>query len=285
MIHKFNPSILRAYDIRGIYNQTLFDQDAYYVARSFASFLNKRSQKKVAVGYDGRKSSPNLRNELIKGLLDSGVEVFEIGVCPTPMLYFAIFNLNCDAGIMITGSHNPAEYNGLKIMIAGETLSSERIQSLYSRIIERDFSNGHGTSTSISIDQDYIDTIKSDIKLEKELKVVIDCGNGVAGNIAPKLFESLGVKVSKLFCLVDGRFPNHHPDPSKPENLQDLIQEVLETNADLGLAFDGDGDRLGVVDNKGQVIWADHQMMLYATDVLSRNKGAKIIYEIGRAHV
>ena len=153
-------------------------------------------------------------------------------------------------------------------------------RQLYTRILENDFKTGSGTSTSINIDQDYINTIKSDINLEKELNIVIDCGNGVAGNIAPQLFEALGVKLSKLFCLVDGRFPNHHPDPSKPKNLEDLIQEVIETKSDLGLAFDGDGDRLGLIDNKGKIIWADQQMMLYAKDVLTRNKGAKIIFDV-----
>ena len=199
---------------------------------------------------------------------------------PSPVVYFATHTKAATSGVMITGSHNPAEYNGLKIMVAGETLSAERIQSLYTRILENDFKTGSGTSTSINIDQDYINTIKSDINLEKELNVVIDCGNGVAGNIAPQLFEALGVKLSKLFCLVDGRFPNHHPDPSKPKNLEDLIQEVIETKSDLGLAFDGDGDRLGLIDNKGKIIWADQQMMLYAKDVLSRNKGAKIIFDV-----
>ena len=199
---------------------------------------------------------------------------------PSPVVYFATHTKAATSGVMITGSHNPAEYNGLKIMIAGETLSAEKIQSLYTRILENDFKTGSGTSTSINIDQDYINTIKSDINLEKELNIVIDCGNGVAGNIAPQLFEALGVKLSKLFCLVDGRFPNHHPDPSKPKNLEDLIQEVIETKSDLGLAFDGDGDRLGLIDNKGKIIWADQQMMLYAKDVLTRNKGAKIIFDV-----
>tara|TARA_B100000315_G_C14476993_1_gene541103 strand:+ start:1 stop:1035 length:1035 start_codon:yes stop_codon:yes gene_type:complete len=165
-------------------------------------------------------------------------------------------------------------------MIAGETLTAERIESLYSRIINEDFSYGAGSSITMNIDQDYIDKIKSDIKLDKKLNIVVDCGNGIAGNIAPKLFESLGANVTKLFCLVDGRFPNHHPDPSKPENLKDLTNEVLDTGADLGLAFDGDGDRLGLIDNKGNVIWADRQMILYARDVISRNSGAKIIFDV-----
>jgi phosphomannomutase/phosphoglucomutase len=195
-------------------------------------------------------------------------------------VYFATYTKGATSGVMITGSHNPPEYNGLKIMIAGETLSADRIEALYARIIDEDFSYGAGSSISINIDQDYIDKIKSDIKLAKKLNIVVDCGNGIAGDIAPKLFESLGANVTKLFCLVDGSFPNHHPDPSKPENLKDLINEVLDTGADLGLAFDGDGDRLGLIDNKGKVIWADRQMILYARDVISRNSGAKIIYDV-----
>ena len=277
---KVPSSIFKAYDIRGIVETELTPEIVKLIGRAVGSESIKKGERGVVVGRDGRLSGPELSEALISGLIESGCHVVNIGMVPSPVVYFATHTKAASSGVMITGSHNPAEYNGLKIMIAGETLSAERIQDLYSRIIESDFSNGHGTSTSINIDQDYIDTIKSDIQIKKELKVVIDCGNGVAGSIAPKLFEALGVKVSKLFCLVDGRFPNHHPDPSKPENLEDLIQEVIESNADLGLAFDGDGDRLGVVDNKGKVIWADHQMMLYAKDVLSRNKGAQIIYDV-----
>jgi len=273
-------SIFKAYDIRGIVETELTPDIVKLIGRAVGAESIQNGERGVVVGRDGRLSGPELSEALISGLIESGCHVVNIGMVPSPVLYFATHTKAASSGVIITGSHNPAEYNGLKIMIAGETLSSERIQALYTRILENDFTNGHGTSTSINIDQDYIDTIKSDIQLEKELKVVIDCGNGVAGNIAPQLFEALGVKVSKLFCLVDGGFPNHHPDPSKPENLKDLIQEVIETESDLGLAFDGDGDRLGVVDNKGKVIWADRQMMLYAMDVLSRNKGAKIIYDV-----
>jgi len=273
-------SIFKAYDIRGIVETELTPDIVKLIGRAVGAESIQNGERGVVVGRDGRLSGPELSEALISGLIESGCHVVNIGMVPSPVLYFATHTKAASSGVIITGSHNPAEYNGLKIMIAGETLSAERIQALYTRILENDFTNGHGTSTSINIDQDYIDTIKSDIQLEKELKVVIDCGNGVAGNIAPQLFEALGVKVSKLFCLVDGRFPNHHPDPSKPENLKDLIQEVIETGSDLGLAFDGDGDRLGVIDNKGQVIWADRQMMLYAKDVLSRNKGAKIIYDV-----
>ena len=273
-------SIFKAYDIRGIVETELTSDIVKLIGKAIGSESIAKGERGVVVGRDGRLSGPELSEALISGLIESGCHVVNIGMVPSPVVYFATYTKAASSGVMITGSHNPAEYNGLKIMIAGETLSAERIQALYSRILENDFTNGHGTSTSINIDQDYIDTIKSDIQLEKELKVVIDCGNGVAGNIAPQLFETLGVKISKLFCLVDGRFPNHHPDPSKPENLEDLIQEVIETGADLGLAFDGDGDRLGLIDNKGRVVWADQQMMLYAKDVLSRNKGAKIIFDV-----
>ena len=273
-------SIFKAYDIRGIVETELTPEIVKLIGRAVGSESIEKGERGVVVGRDGRLTGPELSEALISGLIESGCHVVNIGMVPSPVVYFATHTKAATSGVMITGSHNPAEYNGLKIMIAGETLSAEKIQSLYTRILENDFKTGSGTSTSINIDQDYINTIKSDINLEKELNIVIDCGNGVAGNIAPQLFEALGVKLSKLFCLVDGRFPNHHPDPSKPKNLEDLIQEVIETKADLGLAFDGDGDRLGLIDNKGKIIWADQQMMLYAKDVLSRNKGAKIIFDV-----
>ena len=273
-------SIFKAYDIRGIVETELTPEIVKLIGRAVGSESIEKGERGVVVGRDGRLTGPELSEALISGLIESGCHVVNIGMVPSPVVYFATHTKAATSGVMITGSHNPAEYNGLKIMIAGETLSAEKIQSLYTRILENDFKTGSGTSTSINIDQDYINTIKSDINLEKELNVVIDCGNGVAGNIAPQLFEALGVKLSKLFCLVDGRFPNHHPDPSKPKNLEDLIQEVIETKSDLGLAFDGDGDRLGLIDNKGKIIWADQQMMLYAKDVLTRNKGAKIIFDV-----
>ena len=273
-------TIFKAYDIRGIVEKELTPNVVKLIGKAVGTESVAKGERGVVVGRDGRLSGPELSEALISGLIESGCHIVNIGMVPSPIVYFATYTKAASSGVMITGSHNPAEYNGLKIMIAGETLSAERIQALYTRIIENDFTTGHGTSTSINIDQDYIGRIKSDIKLEKELNIVIDCGNGVAGNIAPQLFEALGVNITKLFCLVDGRFPNHHPDPSKPKNLEDLIQEVIETGADLGLAFDGDGDRLGLVDNKGKIIWADQQMMLYAKDVLSRKKGAKIIFDV-----
>ena len=273
-------SIFKAYDIRGIVETELTPEIVKLIGKAVGSESIAKGERGVVVGRDGRLSSTELSESLISGLIESGCHVVNIGMVPSPLVYFATHTKGASSGVMVTGSHNPPEYNGLKIMVAGETLSAERIEALYTRIIEEQFSVGSGTSTSINIDQDYIDTIRSDIVLEKELKIVVDCGNGVAGNIAPQLFESLGAKVTKLFCLVDGRFPNHHPNPSQPENLEDLIKEVIDTGADLGLAFDGDGDRLGLVDNKGQIVWADQQMMLYSRDVLSRKKGAKIIFDV-----
>ena len=273
-------SIFKAYDIRGIVEKELTPEVVKLIGMAIGSESIAQGERGIVVGRDGRLTGPMLSESLISGLIESGCHVVDIGMVPTPLVYFATYTKGASSGVMVTGSHNPPEYNGFKIMIAGETLSADKIQNLYSRILNQQFSSGSGSSTSINIDQDYMDTIKSDIDLDRELNIVVDCGNGVAGNIAPKLFESLGAKVSKLFCLVDGRFPNHHPDPSNPENLEDLIKEVVDTGADLGLAFDGDGDRLGLVDNNGNVVWADRQMILYARDVLSRIPGAKIIFDV-----
>jgi len=275
-----SSSIFKAYDIRGIVEKELTPEVVKLIGLAIGSESIAQGERGIVVGRDGRLTGPMLSESLISGLIESGCHVVDIGMVPTPLVYFATYTKGASSGVMVTGSHNPPEYNGFKIMIAGETLAADKIQNLYSRIVNQEFSSGSGSSTSINIDQDYMDTIKSDIVLERELNIVVDCGNGIAGNIAPKLFESLGAKVTKLFCLVDGRFPNHHPDPSNPENLEDLIKEVIDTGADLGLAFDGDGDRLGLVDNNGNVIWADRQMILYARDVLSRKPGAKIIFDV-----
>ena len=273
-------SIFKAYDIRGIVEKELTPEVVKLIGLAIGSESIAQGERGIVVGRDGRLTGPTLSESLISGLIESGCHIVDIGMVPTPLVYFATYTKGASSGVMVTGSHNPPEYNGLKIIIAGETLSADKIQNLYSRIVNQEFFSGSGSLTSINIDQDYMDTIKSDIVLDRELNIVIDCGNGIAGNIAPKLFESLGARVSKLFCLVDGRFPNHHPDPSNPENLKDLIKEVVDTGADLGLAFDGDGDRLGLVDNNGNVIWADRQMILYARDVLSRKPGAKIIFDV-----
>jgi len=275
-----SQSIFKAYDIRGIVEHELTSEVVKLIGLAIGSESIAKGERGVVVGRDGRLSGLELMDALKTGLKESGCHVVDIGMVPTPLVYFATYTKAASSGVMITGSHNPPEYNGFKIMIAGETLSGDRIQELYHRIQNNNFNKGHGTSTKVDIEQDYIDRVKSDIKLDKPLKIVVDCGNGVAGNIAPKLFEQLGAEVSKLFCLIDGSFPNHHPDPSKLKNLEDIIKEVIDTGADMGFAFDGDGDRLGLIDNKGNVIWADRQMILYSRDILSRNPGAKIVFDV-----
>ncbi|RUA04127.1 MAG: phosphomannomutase/phosphoglucomutase [Gammaproteobacteria bacterium] len=275
-----SQSIFKAYDIRGIVKEDLTPKVVKLIGLAIGSESIACGERGVVVGRDGRLSGLGLMDALKDGLKSSGCHVVDIGMVPTPLVYYSTYTKAASSGVMITGSHNPPEYNGFKIMIAGETLSGERIQDLYERIQRQDFSKGHGTSTKVDIEDDYIDRIVADVKLDKPLHIVVDAGNGVAGNIAPKLFERLGVKVSKLFCLVDGTFPNHHPDPSKMANLTDIIKEVKATGADMGFAFDGDGDRLGLIDNKGNVIWADRQMILYARDILSRNTGAKIVFDV-----
>ena len=275
-----SQSIFKAYDIRGVVEQDLTPNTVKLIGLAIGSESIAKGERGVVVGRDGRLSGPDLMNSLKEGLKQSGCHIVDIGMVPTPLVYFGTYTKAATSGVMITGSHNPPEYNGFKIMIAGETLSGERIQELYERINNNNFTVGHGTSTKVDIEQDYIDTIKSDIKLDKKLHIVVDCGNGVAGNLAPKLFEQLGAKVTKLFCLIDGNFPNHHPDPSKPKNLIDVTQEVKDTGADMGFAFDGDGDRLGLIDNNGNVIWADRQMILYSRDILKRNNGAKIVFDV-----
>ncbi|CAC9611280.1 Phosphoglucomutase (EC 5.4.2.2) @ Phosphomannomutase (EC 5.4.2.8) [uncultured Gammaproteobacteria bacterium] len=275
-----SKSIFQAYDIRGIVEQELTPEAVKLIGLAIGSESIAKGERGIVVGRDGRLSGVELMNALKSGLKKSGCHVVDIGMVPTPLVYYAAHTKAATSGVMITGSHNPPQYNGFKIMIAGETLSGERIQALYQRIQANDFSTGHGTSTKVDIEQDYIERITRNITLDKPLHIVVDAGNGIAGNIAPKLYEQLGVKVTKLFCLVDGNFPNHHPDPAKLDNLKDLIKEVKNTNADMGFAFDGDGDRLGLIDNKGTVIWADRQMILYARDILNRNQGAKIVFDV-----
>lgn len=272
--------IFRAYDIRGIVDETFTEEAVYAIAKAIGSEALAQHQQTVIMARDGRLSGPVLGEALKKGLLDSGCDVIDIGSVPTPLLYFATNILPTQSGVMLTGSHNPANYNGLKIVIDGETLSEAKIQKLYQRIITEDFSHGQGKYQKSNIIETYISRILEDVHLSRGLKVVVDAGNGIAGEIAPKLYKQLGCEVVELFCEVDGRFPNHHPDPSVPHNLEDLIRVVKETQADIGLAFDGDGDRLGVVTNSGEIIWPDRQLMLYAQDILSRNPGEKIIFDV-----
>lgn len=273
-------SIFRAYDIRGIVGETLTEEGVLIIGQAIATQALSVGQKSIVIARDGRLHSPTLSASLAKGIQSTGCDVVDIGMLPTPVLYFATHHLDTQSGVMITGSHNPANYNGLKIVIAGETLSGEAIQNLYQRIEKDDFASGEGAYHEHMLLPDYIGTISRDIRLGRMIKVVVDCGNGVAGEAAPMLLSTLGCEVVPLYCDIDGNFPNHHPDPSKPENLQALIDKVREEKAELGLAFDGDGDRLGVVDSDGTIIWPDRQMMLYAIDVLSRQAGADIIYDV-----
>ncbi|MGD8875702.1 MAG: phosphomannomutase/phosphoglucomutase, partial [Gammaproteobacteria bacterium] len=275
-----DPSIFRAYDIRGIVDRTLTPGAVELIGRAVGSEALQRGRYSVVVGRDGRLSGPVLSSALIRGIISTGCGVKDIGCVPTPVLYFATHYLDTHTGVIVTGSHNPPEYNGLKIVIDGETLSGESIQSLRERIEAANFISGQGQVESVNIVPDYIERIRADVKLERPLKVAIDCGNGVAGNVAPQLFKSIGCEVVELFCEVDGNFPNHHPDPSKADNLKDLIATVQTQQADLGLAFDGDGDRLGVVTSAGKIIWPDRVLMLYAIDVLDRNPGGQIIYDV-----
>lgn len=273
-------SIFRAYDIRGIVGETLTPEIVRFIGLAIGSEAANRGVTSVCVGYDGRDSSPALAGAVTKGLIEAGCDVVEVGRVPTPVLYFATHHLQNGSGVMITGSHNPANYNGLKMMLGGQTLAGEDIQKLLTRIHTSNFRHGQGSRSQQDVQQAYLDTILGDIAVAAPLKVVVDAGNGIAGELGPRLIEELGCEVVPLYCEVDGSFPNHHPDPGKPENLADLIERVKSEGADLGIAFDGDGDRLGVVTNTGKIIWADRLLMLFARDVVSRNPGADIIYDV-----
>ncbi len=273
-------SIFRAYDIRGIVGKELTSQTVYALGRAIGSTAIEKGDKSIAMGRDGRLSGPVLSEALCEGLRASGCDVLDVGIVPTPLLYYATHMMDTSSGVMLTGSHNPSNYNGLKIMIAGKTLADEGIQALYQRIINNDFASGSGDRYDFNIIERYSARVKRDVQLARPLKIVIDCGNGVAGVVAPELFRQMGCEVHELFCDVNGHFPNHHPDPSQTENLQDLIRAMQETGADIGLAFDGDADRLGVVTTSGEVIWPDRQLMVFAKDILERQPGAKIIYDV-----
>jgi len=275
-----SPDIFRAYDIRGIVDHTLDTDIAYRIGQAVGTEAQEQGNDSVVVGADGRLSSPELCAALVRGLRDSGADVVNLGTVPTPLVYYATHQSNAKSGIMITGSHNPPEYNGFKIVIDGNTLAGDEIQALRRRIAQSEFKSGSGSLDNVDVVNHYIEQVSNDIVVAKPLKVVLDCGNGVAGEMAPRLLEALGCEVIPLYCEIDGRFPNHHPDPGKPENLQDLIATVAEHQADIGLALDGDGDRLGVVTNKGHIIWPDRLMMLFAKDIASRNPGADIIYDV-----
>ena len=278
-------SIFKAYDIRGIIGKTLDASVANLIGKSFGSAMREIGEDLIVVGRDGRLSGPDLIKGLTDGLLSVGISVIDLGVVATPMVYFGtnieINGKRAKSGIMITGSHNPPDYNGFKMVLGGQAIYGEQIQALYQRIINQQFAQTKAaTRSEFDIFPAYLDRIVGDIKLARPMKIAVDCGNGVGGAFAGKLFRALGCEVEEMFCEVDGNFPNHHPDPAHLENLQDVIENLKRTDNELGLAFDGDADRLGVVTKDGSVIFPDRQMMLFAKEVLSRNPGSQIIYDV-----
>ena len=272
--------MFKAYDIRGIVGKSLTNEAAYLIGKAIAARGAKLGVSRIAVGRDGRLSGPELGENLMRGITESGLDVLNVGMVATPMLYFAAIKECGGSGVMITGSHNPPDYNGFKMMLAGDTLAGEAVQELLSAIQNDQFVAGNGKVSEQDFAAAYQAAIVDHIKLARPMNIVIDAGNGVPGAFAGDLFRALGCTVTELFCEVDGNFPNHHPDPAKPENLQDLIRALQNSDAEIGLAFDGDGDRLGVVTKDGQIIYPDRQLMLYAQDVLSRNPGAKVIFDV-----
>ncbi|MDR2688630.1 MAG: phosphomannomutase/phosphoglucomutase [Azoarcus sp.] len=272
--------IFKAYDVRGIVGQTLTADAVRAIGHAVGSEAAVRGQQAIVVGRDGRLSGPELAGALAAGIRAAGIDVIDIGIAPTPVTYFAAYQLGAHSCVSVTGSHNPPDYNGLKLVLGGETLHGEQIQALRQRIENDDLHHGAGGSSHADVIDAYLERITSDVRLARPLKIAIDCGNGVGGAVAPRLFRKLGCELVELYTEVDGRFPNHHPDPSKPENLADLIRALRDSDAELGLAFDGDGDRLGVVTKDGEIIFPDRQLMLFAADVLERVPGGEIIYDV-----
>ena len=277
-------SIFKAYDIRGIVGSTLTPEGVRAIGLALGHRARAAGSVEAVIGRDGRLSGPALSQALADGLQAAGLDVVDIGMVPTPVVYYATFELGTGTGVAVTGSHNPPDYNGLKMVVAGDAIHGEAIVALRDAIASGSLAEvapaQRGRYRQASVGQRYLDRITGDVKLARPMKVAIDCGNGVAGALAPALFRALGCELVELFCEVDGTFPNHHPDPAHPENLQDLVRALRDTDAEIGLAFDGDGDRLGVVTKDGNIIWPDRQLMLYAQDVLSRNPGAEIIYDV-----
>ncbi|MGO4502147.1 MULTISPECIES: phosphomannomutase/phosphoglucomutase [unclassified Dyella] len=276
-----DPVIFRAYDVRGVVGKSLTKEVARLLGQAIGTVMHEKGLPEIVVGRDGRLSGPELASALCDGLREAGIDVIELGAVPTPVVYYAAYRFNTGCGVAVTGSHNPPDYNGFKIVVGGETLSEGAIQDLYQRIVGNQLERGgKGNLRHVDVIPDYIDRITSDVQAERRLKVVIDSGNGIAGAVAPQVLEGIGCEVIPLYCDVDGTFPNHHPDPSDPHNLEDLIFAVKQTGADLGIAFDGDGDRLGVVTRDGEIIFPDRTLMLFARDVLSRQPGATVIYDV-----
>ena len=279
-MHKLPHEIFKAYDIRGVFKKTLTAELVEAIGHAIGSEAQARGISSIAIGRDGRLSGPELARALGRGLQKSGVDVIDVGMVATPMLYFAAHTLCNYSGVMVTGSHNPPDYNGLKMVLGGETLAADAIQGLRKRLENDDLTYGGGKYREHDISDTYLHRVIGDVRLKRPMKIIVDCGNGVAGAFAPTLYRKLGCEVTELFCEVDGTFPHHHPDPSVPDNLKDLIHALRTTDAEIGLAFDGDGDRVGVVTKSGEIIYPDRQLMLFAADVLSKNPGGKIIFDV-----
>jgi len=280
------PEIFRQYDIRGIVDKDLTQDTVELLGKGIGTYFRRNKRKEVAMGRDCRLSSPNFSEALSRGLLSTGCKIIDLGVIPTPLLYFTMYNKKMEAGVIITGSHNPPEYNGFKMMVGEETLYGEAIQDIFTIIKNNDFIEEKSTSKRIyNIIPEYKDFVEKNIRLDKRLKVVVDAGNGTAGVVACPIFKKLGCDVIELYCEMDGNFPNHHPDPTLPEALEDLIKKVVESKAHLGVAYDGDGDRIGIIDDEGHIIWGDILMVFFARDILSRNPGAPIISEVKASKV
>jgi phosphomannomutase/phosphoglucomutase len=277
---KINPQIYREYDIRGVVDKDLTPDIAKRLGQGFGTHMTRLGRKNLVVGRDGRLSSPSYGEALIEGLISTGCNIVDIGVCPTPVYYFSIFHLDKDGGMMVTGSHNPPEFNGFKVSVGKSTIFGEEIQKL-GRLIEKgEFVNGKGNLSKFEIIRLYQDYIKKNIKLEKKMRVVIDAGNGTAGVLAGPLLRDLGCEVEELYCEIDGRFPNHFPDPTIPGNLKDLIDRVKKNRADVGIGYDGDADRIGVADDQGNIIWGDQLMIVFAREILKYRKGATFVAEV-----
>jgi len=277
---KVNSEIFRAYDIRGIVDEALTEEGIFHIGKAIGSHILAEGRTSILTARDGRISGPRLLDQFQKGVMSSGCDVVDLGEVPTPLLYFSTFKTNISDGVMLTGSHNPKNYNGLKIVINKKSMTSEKIKKIKLMIEDERFKNGLGQITSLDIKDDYLKELKEKIKINSKMKVCLDCGNGVGGVIAPQAFKLLGLEVIELYSEVNGNFPNHHPDPSNPKNLEDLQKKVLETNSDLGIALDGDGDRVGLIDNKGNIIFPDLYMMLLAEDLLRRNSKGSIVFDV-----
>ena len=277
---KVNSEIFRAYDIRGIVDETLTEEGIFHIGKAIGSYILAEGRTSILTARDGRTSGPRLLDQFQKGVMSSGCNVLDIGEVPTPLLYFSTFKTNISDGVMLTGSHNPKNYNGLKIVIDKKSMTSEKIKKIKLMIEEESFMDGEGQLTSLDVKNDYLKELKEKIYINSKIKVCLDCGNGVGGVIAPQAFKLVGLDVIELYSEVNGNFPNHHPDPSDPKNLKDLQKRVLETNSDLGIALDGDGDRVGLIDNKGNIIFPDTYMMLLAEDLLRKKSKGKIVFDV-----